>query len=128
MTQTPDNNGGITLTPLEIAKAAAKALDSKLGREIKIIKISDLTVLADYFVFASGNSATQVKALANEVDFTLGKLGVKALRTEGYDSGGWVLIDFNTVVVHVFRPETREFYSLERLWADGEEIDAGLEA
>ncbi|MEG0750470.1 MAG: ribosome silencing factor [Oscillospiraceae bacterium] len=116
------------MTPLEIAKAAAKALDSKLGREIKIIKISDLTVLADYFVFASGNSATQVKALANEVDFTLGKLGVKALRTEGYDSGGWVLIDFNTVVVHVFRPETREFYSLERLWADGEEIDAGLEA
>ncbi|MEG2259710.1 MAG: ribosome silencing factor, partial [Oscillospiraceae bacterium] len=86
------------------------------------IKIDDLTILADYFVIATGTSNTQVKALANEVDFVLSQKGVKPLRTEGYDSGGWVLIDFNTVIVHVFQPSTREFYSLERLWADGTAI------
>lgn len=107
------------MTSLEIAKKAAQALDSKKGKEIKIIKIDDLTVIADYFVIATGTSTTQVKALANEVDFALGQQGVKPLRTEGYDSGGWVLMDFNTVIVHVFQPSTREFYSLEKLWADG---------
>lgn len=110
------------MTSLEIAKAAAKALDSKKGREIKVIRIEDLTVIADYFVIATGSSTTQVKALANEVEFALQKQGVKLLRTEGYDSGGWILLDFNTVVVHVFQPSTREFYSLERLWSDGEQI------
>lgn len=114
------------MTSLEIAKTAVAALDSKLGKDIKIIKIADLTVIADYFVIATGTNVTQVKALANEVDFKLGELGVKPLRTEGADSGGWILLDFNTVVVHVFKPDAREFYSLERLWADGEEIDAEL--
>ncbi len=110
------------MTSLETAIAAAKALDDKKGREIKIIKIEDLTVIADYFVIATGTSNTQVKALANEVDYALTKQGVKLLRTEGYDSGGWILLDFNAVVVHVFQPSAREFYSLERLWSDGELI------
>lgn len=110
------------MTSLEIAKLAATALDSKKGREIKIIKIEDLTVIADYFVIATGTSSTQVKALANECEYILEQQGVQKLRTEGYDSGGWILLDFNSVVVHVFQPSSREFYSLERLWADGEMI------
>lgn len=111
------------MTSLETAKLAAKALSDKKGKEIKIIKIDDLTVIADYFVIATGTSTTHVKALAGEVDFALSKEGVQPLRTEGYDSGGWVLIDFNTVIVHVFQPSAREYYSLERLWADGELIN-----
>lgn len=105
-----------------MAKAAATALDDKKGKDIKIIKIDDLTVIADYFVIATGNSTTQVKALAGEVDYKLSQLGHAPKRTEGFDSGGWILLDFETVIVHVFQPTTREFYSLEKLWADGTEI------
>ena len=111
------------MTSLEIARAAAKALDSKLGKDIKIIKISDLTVIADYFVIATGTSNTQVRALADEVDYQLSQQGIKPLRTEGVESGSWILLDLNTVVVHVFKPDTREFYALERLWADGEVVE-----
>ena len=106
------------MTSLEMAKRIALALDSKKGMDIKILKIEDLTVLADYFVIATGNSNTQVKALANETEYQLEQAGVKTLRREGYDSGGWVLLDFNTVIVHIFQPSTRDFYALERLWAD----------
>ena len=102
----------------EVAIAVTKALDSKKGMDIKILKIEDLTVLADYFVIATGNSNTQVKALANETEYQLEQAGVNTLRREGYDSGGWVLLDFNTVIVHIFQPSTRDFYALERLWAD----------
>ena len=112
------------MTSLETARIAAKALDDKKGAEIKILKIDDLTVLADYFVIATGTSTTQVKALANEVDFQLEQNGVTVDHREGYDSGGWILLDFNTVIVHVFQPSTRDFYSLERLWADAQEIEA----
>ena len=106
------------MTSLETAKRIARALDSKKGMDIKILKIEDLTVLADYFVIATGNSNTQVKALANETEYQLEQAGVKNLRREGYDAGGWVLLDYNTVIVHIFQPSTRDFYALERLWAD----------
>ncbi|MDO4565843.1 MAG: ribosome silencing factor [Oscillospiraceae bacterium] len=115
------------MSSLEIARAAASALDSKLGRDIKIIKIADLTVIADYFVIATGTSNTQVKALASEVEHKLEEQGLRPLRSEGAESALWMLLDYGSVVVHVFRPETREFYSLERLWADGEEIETGFE-
>lgn len=111
------------MTPFETAKLAAAALDDKKGADIKILKIEDLTVLADYFVIATGTSNTQVKALANEVEFRLGQVGVKLNHREGYDSGGWILLDFASVIVHVFQPATRDFYSLERLWADAQEVD-----
>ncbi len=115
------------MTSLEIARLAAKALDDKKGRSIRVLKTEDVTVIADYFVIASGTSTTQVKALAGEVEYRLEQAGVKLCRTEGYDSGGWVLLDFNTVIVHVFMPEAREFYSLEKLWADATPVDAGIE-
>lgn len=112
------------MNSLETAKLVAKALDNKKGADIKILKIEDLTVIADYFVIATGNSNTQVKALAGEAEYLLEKeAGIKPLRVEGYDSGGWILIDFNSVIVHVFQPAAREFYSLERLWADATPID-----
>ena len=114
------------MTPYEIAIAAAKALDTKIGVDIKVLKVSDLTVIADYFVIASGSSTTQVKALADEVDFALTQQGVKPLHIEGKGEGGWMLIDFGSVIVHVFMEETRNYYSLERLWADAEVIPVEL--
>ena len=113
----------MVLTALDAAKTAALALDDKKGQDIKILKIEDLTVIADYFVIASGTSTTQVKALAGEVEYKMKEAGLELLHTEGYDSGGWILLDFNTVIVHVFQPVTREFYSLERLWADATPIN-----
>ncbi|NLC78887.1 MAG: ribosome silencing factor [Ruminococcaceae bacterium] len=112
------------MNSLETAKLVAKALDDKKGLDIKILKIEDLTVIADYFVIATGTSNTHVRALAGEAEYLLEKeAGIKPLREEGYDSGSWILIDFNSVIVHVFQPSAREFYSLERLWADATPID-----
>lgn len=110
------------LSPLELARVAAVALDDKKGADIKILKIMDLTVLADYFVIATGTSTTQVRALADEAELKMIEAGGKLGHREGFDGGGWLLLDFGSVIVHVFQPSTREFYSLERLWADAEEI------
>ncbi len=111
------------MTALEIAKAAAAALDSKKGQEIRILEIEDLTIIADYFVIASGTSSTQVKALADETDYQLGQLGVTVQHREGHNNSGWILLDFGSVIVHVFQPSTRDFYALERLWADAVEVE-----
>lgn len=111
------------MTPLEIAKTAAKALDTKLGGDIKILKIEDLTILADYFVIATGGSSTQVSALSGEVEFMLEQQGIRVGHREGFDGGGWQLLDYGCVIVHVFQPATREFYALERLWADATPVE-----
>lgn len=111
------------MTPLDIAHTAAKALDDKKGGDIKILKIKDLTVLADYFVIATGTSTTQVKALAGEIEHQMEQKDIALRHREGYDSGGWVLLDYNSVIVHIFQPSTREFYALERLWADAEPVE-----
>lgn len=106
-----------------ILKTAVKALDSKLAHDIEVIEIEKLTSLADYFVIASGKSSTQVRALADEVEFKLKESGILPQRIEGYSSRSWILLDYSTVVVHVFTEEMREFYSLEKLWADGKKIE-----
>ena len=93
------------------------------GLEISAIEITDLTSLADYFVFATGNSNTQINALCGAVEKALDEQGVPVLRREGYRDGTWVLLDYGDIVVHVFSAEAREFYSLERLWKDGTPID-----
>jgi len=111
------------MTPKEIALLAAKALDSKKGKEIKVIEIGELTTLADYFVIAAGTSNTQISALSDVVEEQLKKAGEMALRREGYRDGTWVLLDYGCVAVHVFSEEAREFYDLERLWRDGKEVD-----
>ena len=99
-----------------------KALDSKKGLDIRLIKVSDITALAEYFVLATGTSSTQVRALAEEAEFRMSQAGVEPHHTEG-KSTGWILLDYGDVVVHVLNEQSREFYDLERLWADGEKID-----
>ena len=108
----------------EMTKLAVQALDSKKAREIRVLKIEELSTLADYFVICSATSSTHVKTLADEVDRVLSLHGEPPLRSEGHRDCGWVLVDFSCVVVHIFLDETRKFYSLERLWGDAPEIDA----
>lgn len=110
------------MTDNEILKIAVKAIDSKRGENIKIIKIDELTVIANYFIIANGNSTTQVKALADEVEFKLSQAGLEPKRTEGYQGANWIVLDYIDVVIHIFHKETRDFYDLERLWQDGVEI------
>ncbi len=112
---------------LELSKKIAGYLDTKKAKDIKIIKIDDLTVVTDYIVIATGTSTTQVKALADEVDFMVDKeLGKQPARVEGYESKNWILLDYETVIVHVFHPQAREYYNLDKLWADGTEIEFEL--
>ncbi|MEM0528943.1 MAG: ribosome silencing factor [Candidatus Pararuminococcus gallinarum] len=111
------------MEPLELTKTIAKILDKKKALDIKAIKIKDLSIIADYFVIATGTSTTQVKSLADEVEYELTKLGLEPNKTEGYQSSTWVVLDYYDVIVHVFCGEQREFYSLERLWADGQPVD-----
>ena len=113
---------------LELSKKIAGYLDTKKAKDIRIIKIEDLTVVTDYIVIATGTSTTQVKALADEVDFMVDKeLGKQPARVEGYESKNWILLDYETVIVHVFHPQAREYYNLDKLWADGTEIEFELE-
>ena len=107
---------------MKIIEIAVKALDSKKAKDIDAIKIGDLTIIADYFLIASGTSSTQVKALADEVEFKLSEAGVEPDHIEGRATG-WILLDYGSVVVHVFHEETRHFYDLERHWSDGEHVD-----
>ena len=113
-------------TPKEIAEAAVRALDAKNAHDIKLLRTTDVTVLADYFVICTATSTTQIKALADAVEAALEELGEQKTHREGYRSGSWVLLDFGCVVVHLFMEEAREFYSLERLWADAEECDISV--
>lgn len=111
------------MTPKEIAVAAVRALASKKAKDVRMIGIRDLTILADYFVIATGTSNTHVKALADEVEFALKQQGVAPNHEEGHHSNTWILLDYGSVVVHVFQGQTREFYDIERLWKDGEAVD-----
>ena len=115
------------MTALERAKQVADILDSKKGEEGKILHIGDLTTIGDYFVVATGNSTTQVRALADAVDEKLSAEGLEPRRVEGYQSCQWILMDYSDVIVHVFLREAREFYALERLWSDAPVIDRAAE-
>lgn len=108
----------------ELALKIVKALDEKKAEDIKLIRISELTVLADYFIIANGTSNTHVRALAEEVEYASEQYGVSPKNIEG-KSTGWILLDYGDIVVHVFTPHDRDYYSLERLWKDGifEDID-----
>lgn len=108
----------------EMAKLAVKALEDKKGEEIRIIDISNVSVLADYFIIANGTNRSQVQALSDNVCEMLGRSGVNAKQTEGYETANWILLDFGDVIVHVFDKENRLFYDLERIWRDGKLIEA----
>ena len=107
---------------METNAVVEKIVDNKKAEEIKVIKISELTVMSDYFIIANGTSNTHVRALAEEVEAELSDAGVEPRNIEGR-STGWILLDYSDVVVHVFTPRDREYYNLERLWQDGEEVD-----
>ena len=111
------------MTPIEIATQAALLLDAKKAQDIKVIKIEEISSLCDYFVVASGTSSTQVQALADNVEEKLKEKGVPPYAVEGYRSNGWILLDYGTVLVHVFTTEARDYYDLDHLWNDGVEIE-----
>ena len=106
-----------------LAIEIAKILDKKKAQDVRVLKVDSLTVLTDYFVIASGTSTTQVGSLADEVEYELSQSGIAPHPTEGFDSKNWVLLDYSSVIVHIFVPNTRTYYDLEHLWADGEPID-----
>ena len=110
------------MTSLEKAKNIAKILDKKKAIDIIGIETKELTVMSDYFIIASGTSNTHVRALADEVDDEMKKLGVEVDHIEGRATG-WILLDYNDVLVHVFQPESRQYYNIERLWNDAGRVD-----
>lgn len=112
------------MNTLDKAKLIVKILSDKKGLDLKLIKVSDVTVISDYLVICTGMSTTHVKALADEVEYKLKKdENIEVHHVEGHKSNSWVLLDYTDVIVHVFSNEAREYYSLERLWEDGELIN-----
>ena len=109
-----------------MALTIAKALDAKKGGDIRVLKTADVTTLADYFVLCTGTSTTQIKALADECERVMTEAGEEPHHVEGHRGGSWVLLDYSSVVVHIFSDEARKFYDLERLWSDAEDVALDL--
>lgn len=108
--------------PEELAHAIFDILDAKKAQKIKVLRVNDQTVITDYFVICTGNSSTQVKSLGGEVEYKLGLRGVDPVHFEGRDNNGWIVLDYSSVIVHIFSRENRDFYQLEKLYGDAEEI------
>lgn len=108
---------------LEMAKLAIEALEDKKAEDIKVIDISEVSVMADYFIIAGGSNRSQIQALCDNVAEKLTRAGFPARQTEGYDTANWVLLDFQDVIVHIFDKENRLLYDLERIWRDGRSVD-----
>ena len=109
------------MTALETAREVAKAASDKKASRIVIMNMAGVMLATDYFVVASANTATQVRAIADNIEDELREKGVEFARKEGYREGEWVLLDYNSVVAHIFRTEARDYYSLESLWSDAEQ-------
>lgn len=112
----------------ELAKIAYKALDDKKGVNIKVIDISEISIIADYFIIAGGNNENQVKAMADNVEEELHKVGINPNNIEGYTAANWILMDFGDIIIHVFNEDDRLFYDLERIWRDGKTVSIDMEA
>ncbi len=108
----------MALSPEQVALVAAAAARDKKAKEVLILDISELTLVCDYFVICSGLSSPQVKAITENVETKLEEQGLKKLRVEGLREGYWVLLDYGTVVIHIFQENERRFYNLEHLWGD----------
>ena len=111
------------LTSKEVMEHIVRALDSKKARDITVLKTDQVSVLAEYFVICTAGSPAQIKSLSDETGKRLSELDEAPRRVEGYRSGGWVLMDFGCVIVHLFLKEMRQFYDLERLWSDAPTVD-----
>ncbi len=107
----------------EMAKVAYDALDEKLGKDIRIIKIDEVSVIADYLIIANGQNSLQIGALTDNVEMRMAQNGVESKRIEGNKKSTWILMDYGDVIVHVFSPEDRQFYDLERIWRDGKTVE-----
>jgi len=107
---------------IEMVKAAYEALSDKKGEEISVIDIRKVSVMADYFIIASGMNVNQVQAMVDNVEEELGKRGFICKQMEGYQTANWILMDYGDIIVHVFDRENRLFYDLERIWRDGKTI------
>lgn len=108
---------------MNMLKLAVKAMDDKKAEDIKVIDIHEVSVIADYFVIASGNNQNQVQAIVDNVEETLGKAGFEPKQIEGNKSSSWILMDYGDMIIHVFDQENRLFYDLERIWGDGKPVD-----
>ena len=107
----------------ELARLAISALEDKKAEDVRVIDIEEVSVLADYFIIATGNNRTQVQAMADEVEMRLGKAGAAPRQIEGYQAANWILLDFGDVIIHIFDAQNRLFYDLERIWKDGRQIE-----
>lgn len=110
-------------TPRALAEAVVTILDRKKARDIKLLHVEKKTVITDYFVLTTGTSRTQLRALADEVEYQLSLVGLDPSHKEGADSGVWVLLDYDSVIVHLFNREARDFYKLDKLYEDASEED-----
>ena len=110
-------------TEKQMAQLVCRALDEKKGRDIKVIDIHDVSVIADYFVISSGSNQNQVQAMVDNVEEQLGRAGFEPKQVEGVRNSSWILMDYGDVIVHVFDEENRLFYDLERIWRDGKTLD-----
>lgn len=106
-----------------MVKIAVKALEDKKGEDIRVIDIQEVSILADYFIIASGANSSQVQAMSDNVEDDLGKAGYECRQVEGYKTANWILLDYNDIIVHVFSKEDRLFYDLERIWRDGKQVE-----
>ena len=113
-------------TVKKMAGIAIQALEDKKAEEIRVIDISQVSVLADYFIIANGTNISQIQALADEVEEKLGRAGYPLKQIEGYDHANWVLLDFGDIIIHIFDKENRLFYDLERIWRDGKTIEPDM--
>ena len=111
------------MTSKELTKLAVAALEDRKAEDVTVIDISEISPIADYFIIANGTNESQVRALVDNVEETLGKAGYEVKQREGYGLGSWVLLDFGDIIVHVFDIENRVFYDLERIWRDGKQVD-----
>ena len=107
---------------LDAVKAAYNALEDKMGEDIIVLDVCEVSSLADYFIIASGNSTSQLKAMADHVGLKLHQAGINMRHSEGTQAARWILLDFGSIIVHIFNKEDREYYRLERLWGDGRTI------
>lgn len=112
------------MNSFEMAKLAIEALEDKKAEDIKIIDISEISVLGDYFIIAGGNNRSQLQALCDNVEEKLGRAGAPCKQIEGYDTANWILADYGDIIVHIFDKENRLLYDLERIWRDGKQMDA----
>jgi len=123
MTKQTDKQNISAASIKEMAGKAILALEDKKAEDIRVIDISQVSVIADYFIIANGNNNSQVQAMADEVEERLHRAGYPLKQKEGYDHANWVLLDFGDIIVHIFDKENRLFYDLERIWRDGMLID-----